>query len=342
MQTRPTRLLRLSAAALVLAIATLLASGASAGDKRKLCVFDPSGANGDIFTAMKDFQAAAAMWGVDFEMAPYTKETTAVADFKANKCHAVMVTGTRARAFNKASGTIEAMGALPSYKHLESLIGALAKESATKLLRGNEFETALVLPGGAVYLFVRDNAIRKVEDLAGKKIATLDHDEAAKVMVRVVGAIPVSADETSFAAKFNNGEVDACYSPAVAYAPLELDKGLAAKGGIAKYPIAQFTFQVIIRSEDFPADFGTKAREWGKRNFDSVVKLARAAEKDIPAKYWVEIPKDDQDRYDRMFQEVRVRLRDQEKVFDKRMLTAMRKIRCSIDGARAECAMPVE
>src|SRR5690606_33502407 len=63
---------------------------------KSLCVFDVSGANGDSYAAMKEFQAEAAGWGVDFELKPYTNEKTAADDFKTGKCDAVLVTGTRA------------------------------------------------------------------------------------------------------------------------------------------------------------------------------------------------------------------------------------------------------
>ncbi len=91
---------RLSAS---IAIAFILASGFSitsaiADDpiERVLCVFDPSGAVGDAYQMMEDFQTSALEWGVRFDMRPYTDERTASEDFNAGICHAVLLTGVRA------------------------------------------------------------------------------------------------------------------------------------------------------------------------------------------------------------------------------------------------------
>ena len=104
-----------------------------------------------------------------------------------------------------------------------------------------------------------------ISDPEGKRIATMDYDKAAPVMVDRVGAIMVPADLGSIGPKFNNGDVDACYVSAPAYAPFELHRGLGANGGVIKYPIAQATLQLMVRHEKFPEAFGT--------NVDLVVDL---------------------------------------------------------------------
>src|SRR5690606_2828431 len=150
---------------------------------RTVCVFDPSGANGDAFNMMKDFRTAAVAWGVELDLKPYTDEKTAAEDLKAGKCHASLLTGVRARNFNRFAGTLEAMGALRTYKELETLLQLLAKPKAAEKLRGSEYTTASIFPAGAVYLFVRNKAWSSVSALAGKRIATLDFDQAAITMV---------------------------------------------------------------------------------------------------------------------------------------------------------------
>ena len=70
--------------------------------------------------------------------------------------------------------------------------------------------------------------------------------------------------------------------------------------------------------------------------------MAVQAEKKIPGPTWVDIPANDRARYDEMFLETRVRLRDQEKIYDKTMLNIMKRVRCKKDGARAECALKRE
>ncbi|MBU0552091.1 hypothetical protein KKF91_03225 [Myxococcota bacterium] len=317
---------------------TLVAGLAHAGEPRTLCVYDPSGANGDIFNLIKDYRTAAVAWGVDFELKPYTDEKTAADDFKAGQCDATLITGVRARAFHRFTATIEAMGALADYKQLKGVIKKLSSKPASKLMKKGDYEIGGIFPGGAVYLFVRDKNIKTVSDLAGKKMATLSFDKAAKVMVEKSGASMVAADIGTFSGMFNNGSVDACYAPAYAYKALELYKGIGKTGGVLKYPLAQLTLQLVLKTNRFTPEFGVESRAYAANQFDMALKLNTAAEKLIPAGEWINIDKAARDKYDAMFIDVRVRLRDEEKVYDKSMLTVLRRVRCQADGARAECA----
>ena len=311
--------------------------------KRTLCVYDPAGGAGDVFGLAKDYRIAALADGVDLVPKAYNDERTAAEDFKAKQCHAVLMTATRVRPFHKFSGTFEAIGALSSYNDLRRLIEVLSKPKASSLMRSGEYEIAGVLPGGAVYLLVADRAIDTVGELAGKRIATLTYDGASRFMVQNVGASMVAADIGTFAGMFNNGSVDACYAPATAYQALELYKGLGNKGGVVKYPLAQLTLQLLIRTADFPAGYGQKTRAYfSSQLFDSALGFVKSAEEAIPARQWIDIPREDQARYDEMFRGVRIRLRDVEKVYHPTALKLMRKLRCRNRPDRAECALKQE
>jgi len=322
--------------------ATLLclsAGGATAEPvTRTVCVFDPGGANGDAFNLMKDYQAAAIAWGVKLALKPYIDEKTAAEDFKAQRCHAALLTGVRTRPFNKFSGTIEAVGALRNYEQLGAVIQNLAHPRASSLMRRGDYETVAVFPAGAVYLLVRDRNMKTVGDLAGRRVATMDYDVAAKVMVQTAGASMVVADSGTFASMFNNGGVYACYAPATAFVPLELQKGLGTTGAVIRYPLAQLTMQLVTRATDFPEGFGVKSREWVAKEFRRMLRFIEKADRSIPARYWLDVPRADQDRQDRIFRDVRIRLRDQEKVFDAQALKLLRRVRCQSEAARAECA----
>lgn len=325
--------------AVLAAAAVLLTAGtATAGVKKSLCVYDPGGASGDLFNLMKDYATAASAWGVDFEPRPYTDEKTAADDFKAGQCDAVLATGTRLRKYHKFGGTIEAMGALPEYKHLKSVVRRLMKPRAAKLMKRKEYEIAGIFPGGAIYLFVRDRKVDTAEELAGKRLATLEFDTAAKVMVRQIGASMVAADVGTFGGMFNNGSVDAAYAPPTAYAALELYKGIGTKGGIIRYPLAQMTLQLLIRTADFPEGFPQASRDYAKDAFAKGLKLVKRAEGAIPSKHWIDIPAADKARYDEMFLDVRIKLRDGKKVYHKTALKLMAGVRCKADPSRAECA----
>lgn len=326
-----------TASALILLAAVLAAPAARAAEKRTLCVYDPSGAMGDAYNMMKDYRAAAVAWGVEFTMTPYTDEKTAAEDFKAGKCDAALLTGVRARGFNKFAGTIEAMGAVTSYKQLHKVVALLANPKAAGKMKSGDYETAAIFPAGAVYLFLRNRNVDTVGELAGKRIATLDFDQAAITMVDRAGASMVPADIGTFAGMFNNGSVDVAYAPATAFEPLELGKGVGAKGGIVRYPLAQLTLQLLVRKGRLSPDFTNASRKWAADNFDTMMRLISKAEKTIPKKDWVDVPKDARASYDNLFREVRIKLRD-DAVYDGTMLTLLRRLRCKEDATRAECA----
>ena len=310
--------------------------------KRTLCVYDPGGKSGDFFNLMeKSYQVdVLALKGKDqpnrvqFELIAHTDEQTVFDDFKAKKCHAMVVTGTRARPLLPFTGSLEAMGALPTYSLLKRVIKSLSSPKASKLMKKGDYETVGIIPGGSVYLYVGDRKLNTVKLLAGKKIATLSFDKAAKTMVDKIGASMISAEISTFAGMFNNHAVDACYAPAFAYKALELKKGLKKGGGVINYPLAQVTLQIIIRSADFPEDFPQASRKLVASYASKAIKTAKKAEKKIED--WIKIPKADQDLYDEMFRKVRVELREK-KIYHKYALKLMRKLRCKSDPSRPEC-----
>lgn len=318
-------------------VVAALAAAAPAEAKQTVCAFDPAGRSGDYYQLLEEFALQAKGWGADIELKAYTDEETATKDYEAKKCDAVVATGVRLQRFNRFPATLEAIGALPTYNHLKTMVNILANSAgAAKSLVTDDNETAGIMPIGAVYLFVRDRSVNNVAALAGKRIATMDYDKASPVMVNRVGAITVAADLGSIGPKFNNGDVDACYVSAPAYKPFELQRGLGDKGGIIKLPLAQATMQVLIRRSAFPEGFGEQSRKFFASKFDHAVSVVKKAEAEIPAKYWVEVGS--LDDFDDMFQDVRVALRDQHGAYDKSMLRVMRDQRCKIDAARSECA----
>jgi hypothetical protein len=321
----------------LLALLTI-SPGLARADTRVICAFDPAGKSGDYYKMMQDLGVEAQTWGTTLDIRAYTDEETAAKDYDAGQCDGVVATGVRLQRFNRFSSTIEAIGAAPTYTILKQAIESLNKyESAAARLKSGDHETAGILPVGAVYLFLRDRNIDTVPELAGKRIATMDYDKAAPVMVDRVGAVMVPADLGSIGPKFNNGDVDAAYASAPAYKPFELWRGIGTKGGIVKLPLAQATLQLLIRSSKFPPDFGKKSRVFVAGKFDAAIALVKKAESEIPAASWITIQASDQPAFDEMFQAVRIRLRDEIKGYDATMLSMLRKLRCASDATRPEC-----
>jgi hypothetical protein len=323
----------------ILAVLWLLFPAVALAEPRHVCVYDPAGKTGDYYRMMEEWALAASGWGAEIVLKPYTDEETAAKDYEAGKCDGVVATGVRLQRFNRFPSTIEAIGALPSYDHLKALVSTLASSpNAAGKMKSGDHETVGVVPVGAVYLFVRDRNVDSVAELAGKRIATMDYDKAAPTMVERVGAIMVAADLGSIGPKFNNGDVDACYVSAPAYRPFELWRGLDARGGgVLKAPLAQATLQVMVRAPKFPAEFGAKSRTHFAGKFDPALEIVKKSEAEIASRYWVTVPPDTLEAWDEMFQGVRLKLKESGG-YDAAMLSAMRKIRCSKDSARAECA----
>lgn len=309
--------------------------------KRSICVFDPLGANGTLFNTMKDYRAVAFEWGVDLEPKAYTDEKIAVDDFKAGQCDAVLVTGSRSRPFNKFAATIEAIGAIPDEKLLRTLLATISGPKAAKYMREGQYEVAGIMPAGPIYLFTRDRGIDTVEKLSGKRVATIDYDQPSIYLVNHIGASMVPSNSANFSGKFNNGSVDVAYAPAVAYKPLELYKGLQDNGGILRFVLAYMDFQIIIRADKFPADFGQKSRSKVASYFDRVNEFVTKETQEIDPKYWMDLSPETTQQYNEMLRDVRIKLRDQG-VYDGKVLKLMRKLRCKTNPAAAECAEKLE
>lgn len=329
-----TRIL-LTAAALLLGVLT---PSLAQAETRSICAYDPAGRSGEYFAILEDYALEAKTWGVDIDVKTYTDEETAAKDYEAGKCDGVVATGVRLQRFNRFSSTVEAIGAVTDYSIMKMLVTSFVKyPSAAARLRNGEHETVGILPAGLVFIFMRDRSVDTVAELAGKRIATMDYDKAAPVMVDRVGAIMVPADLGSFGPKFNNGNVDACYMSALAYQPFELWRGMNGGGGVVDLPLAMASLQIMVRHERFPADFGAKSRAWFAGQFDRAKAAVQRDQAKIDKKYWITIPPADMPAFEDLFLQVRLDLRDKHNAYDANMLSVLRKLRCAKMPGRSEC-----
>lgn len=324
-------------------LSTLFSIHAIASDKpeRLFCVFDPIGTRGPVYENMLDYQLSALDWGVNLKLKAYTNEAVVLADFKSGLCDAMGVTGTRIPSFNRFTGSIEAVGAIGSYANLRKLLGLLSGPKAAKFMSEKGYEVAGVLPGGAVYVFVRDKKINSVEAAAGKRVATIEYDKASRKVVEKIGATMVPASVATFATRFNNGDVDITYAPAIAYKPFEMHKGLGDNGGIYPFVLAQMNFQMVLHKNRFPKGFAQKSRAYAFANFDQAMKHIKQAEEQIPKKYWLTLPEDKSKEYQEMFRQIRIELTKQG-AYDKRMIKIMFTLRCRDNPNHYECSEGAE
>lgn len=326
-------------AAAIVTASVALSSAAHA--KQTVCVFDLLGTGGDVYAMMKDYSLAAAKWGADIELKPYTDERIVAEDFKAGQCDAISLTGLRGRQFNTFTGSIDSIGAITTYAQMRDVLTLLSNPKMASYMTSGPYEVVGVMPLGAGYLLVNDRAINNLSKVSGKKIAVLDYDKSQAKMVQKIGAQPVASDITNFAGKFNNGQVDIVAAPAVAIKPLELYKGLGTKGAIVRFPIVQITGNIIINPKKFPAGFGQKSREYVSTQIDKAFKTIEKTEKDVPAKYWMDVAEADKPGYIKLMRESRISLAA-DGIYDKKMLSLLKRVRCKHDPASFECALKDE
>lgn len=313
-----------------------LSFGAQA--KQTVCVFDPVGTAGDAYALVKDYALAAKEWGADIELKAYTDERVAAENLKTGSCDGAVISGLRGRQFNTFTGSLDAIGALTDLKTAVNVYQLLAKpQLAADMVKGN-FEIAGVGTIGPAYLFVTDRSINTLAKAAGKKIGVFDYDKAQAKLVQQIGAQPVSVDVTNAGTKFNNKEIDIVPAPIVAYKPLELYRGLGEKGGIVHFPLVQISANFIIRKDKFPAGFGQKSRTWVASQLNRSFALIGKYEKDVPAKYWMEVPENDKLGYIKMMREARIAL-TKEGIYDKKMMSFLKRARCQVQPASFECAL---
>ncbi|WP_148279228.1 putative solute-binding protein [Alloalcanivorax dieselolei] len=301
---------------------------------RTLCVFSLVGAQGELWEQMEDYRVAALQWGEPLSLRVFTDERIAAEDLKAGLCDGLMMTGMRARQFVPFTGSIDAIGGLHNYQSLQVLIELLADPRLAASMRHGAYETAGILPLGAAYLHINDRAINSVEKMAGHTMAVFDNDRAQILMAEHIGVRPVLSDVSNFSSKFNNGVVDVIAAPAVAYRPLELYRGVGLQGVVLKLTTVQLTLQLVLRHERFSPEFMARSRHYFSGQFDRTLKVIRTAEDDLL--FFYPPPDKDRERYAEMMNESR-RFLIEAGVYDKDMMRWLKKVRCKVSPARAEC-----
>lgn len=302
-----------------------------------MCAFMMMGEGGPEHRFLQDYQTAALNWGVKVTLKPYMNEKVAMEELKAGVCDIVNLTSMQARSFNKFTGTLDAPAAIPSYNHFRMVLETLAKPSAEKYMQDGEFEIVGIQAAGAIFLFSNDRHLTSLSDLAGKRMAILDSAPEVRQLVVDLGMTPVSSTVTNIFQKFNNGAVDITGGPAIVYDMMELHKGLEPNGGILAEPIMQASMQFVGRTSKLPKDFGAHSRQYFVDNYDRSLNILRTAEQNVPQKWWIPLPEERRDEFNAQTRKVRLAFRDQN-VYDGRMLTLLRKIRCKMDATLAECS----
>ncbi|MDI1260216.1 putative solute-binding protein [Aquabacterium sp.] len=329
-----------------------LAGGAWAAGKPVVCVWDIMGTAGSTYSMAQDYAVAMGRQGVDLELKSYINERIAVEDFRTGQCVAALMTGFKARQFNKLAGSLDSMGSttvvrdgridMPgSYEVLRRAIQVFSSPQANQLMQDGAFEIGGLFPLGAAYPMLRDRSLTSAEALAGKKVAVFDDDKAQGLLIQMLGAQPVSVDVMNVGTKFNNGMVDLVHLPAMTYKPFELAKGMGSKGAVVRMPVMMPTIQLVLYKARFPEGFGQQSRAFWAAQFDRAKGFAAQAETGIPAATWYDMPKEHLAAYARALREGRLEGAKQG-IYSKRTLNVLQKTRCGISPTEPECSQPKE
>src|SRR5690606_32147371 len=329
---------------LVLSALGLLVS-TSTQARVNVCVFDLLGKSGESYKLLEEWALAAKGWGAEIQLSAYQDEAKVDQDVKAGKCDAFYMTSMRARAYNKFAGSIDAIGGIPSNDIAQKAISyVLDKRNEKRLINtmGKEtFEVVGIGQIGSAYIFVRDRSINSIARAEGKKFAVLHYDYAQKIMVTRVGAVPVMSEISNFIKKFNQAEVEIVAAPAYAFKPLEIYKGLGTQGAMINFPVVNVTADLIIRKNKFPEGFGMQSRSWFVKQLPKSFAMVKRMEAEIPAKYRMNLSKEDHVKYQKILREGRIDLTKQG-IYEPAMMTVLKKARCTVERTNFECSLSGE
>lgn len=345
-----------------------------------LCVYSPSGEHGEAFeqatsylTEIPRIVRIAKQYGVNMNVTRpsnlqmnlsfdypklkksastlvslkvYTNESVLTEDFRSKRCDGAGISNLRAKQFNKFVGSIDAIGAVQTYKQLTAVIQTLANPKFDEKMINKDFEVVGVVPLGGAYIMVGDRNINTLAKAAGKKIAVLQFDETQKKLVQNVGGQPVAVDLLTVGPKFNNKEVDIMAAPAILFEPMELRRGMTDKsgkvvGGIIKFPVIQVTGTLIMHRNKFPAGMGSIAREIISKQLTPAFEFVDKLEGRIPEKYWMTLNQSDKPGYIRLMRESRIQM-TKEGYYDPDMMKLLKQVRCAQDPSNYECALKDE
>lgn len=273
----------------------------------------------------------------------YTDERILTEDFRSKKCDGAGISNLRAKQFNPFVGSIDALGAVQTYKQLASVIQILAKPEFDSKMVNKDYEVVGIVPVGAAYIMVNDRNINTLAKAAGRKVAVFQFDPTQKKLVQNVGAQPVSVDLTSVGGKFNNREVEIIAGPALLFKPMELNKGMTDKNGkvvgaIIRFPLIQVTGTLIMHRNKFPAGMGSIAREVIAKQLTPAFEFVDKIENEIPTKYWMDVPEGDKAGYVKIMREARIQM-TKEGYYDKSMMHLLKQVRCGQNPSNYECAL---
>jgi hypothetical protein len=303
---------------------------------RTTCVWDVLGKQGPIYASTIDQALRMRHYGMTLKVEAYTNEQEVVDKLKSGECDTSIMSGVQAKQFNDFTGSIEALGGVPSREHMRYLMQVLASTHAHKKMQQGDYHIVGVIPIGASYLFTHEERKPTLKRTFKGRAAVVSSDAGQKAIFDDFGMEVISGQNSAAAAgAYNLADADVVVAPLVGYNMFNLGTGLK-NGSIVDYPIAQMTLQVVSRIDTIPPEVGQFLRE------DLFIKLNmmyREVEKNSR-----EVPRDKMFKFspreEKLLDSKVSAIREQitaEGGYNKGMIKLQKKIRCKIDKTRQEC-----
>ena len=303
---------------------------------RMTCVWDVLGKQGPIYTSTIDQALRMKHYGITMNVAAYTDEQEVVDKLKSGECDTSIMSGAQAKQFNDFTGSIEALGGIPSRKHMKYLMQVLASTHAHKKMRQGNYHIVGVIPIGVNYLFTHDGKKPTLKRTFKGKAAVVNSDVSQKALFDDFGMDVVQGQNTAaVAGAYNLGDADVVMAPLVGYNMFNLGTGLK-NGSIVDYPISQMTLQVVSRVDTIPPEVGQFLREDLFIKLNMLYREVEKNSREVPRNKMFKFSPREEKLLDSKITAIRQQV-IAEGGYHKGMMKLQRKIRCKIDKARAEC-----
>jgi hypothetical protein len=303
---------------------------------RMTCVWDVLGKQGPIYTATIDQSLRMKHYGITMDVTAYTDEQEVVDKLRSGECDTSIMSGTQAKQFNDFTGSIEALGGVPSRKHMKYLMQVLASTYAHKKMQQGDYHIVGVIPIGANYLFTHNGKKPTLKRTFTGKASIVKSDVSQKALFDAFGMKLVHGQNTAAAAgAYNLADADVIMAPLVGYNMFNLGTGLK-HGSIVDYPLSQMTLQVVSRVDTIPPEVGQFLREDLFVKLNMLYREVEKNSREVPKEKMIKFSARDEKLLDTKIAGIRQQVTESGG-YHKGMMKLQRKIRCKIDKARAEC-----
>ena len=303
---------------------------------RTTCVWDVLGKQGPIYTTTIDQALRMKHYGITMDVRAYTDEQEVVDKLKTGECDTSIMSGSQAKQFNDFTGSIEALGGVPSRKHMKYLMQVLASTHAHKKMQQGDYHVVGVIPIGVNYLFTHEGKKPTLKRSFKGKASIVDNDVSQKALFDAFGMKIINGRNTAAAAgAYNLADADVVMAPLVGYNMFNLGTGLK-HGSIVDYPLSQMTLQVVSRIDTIPPEVGQFLREDLFIKLNMMYREVEKNSREVPREKMYKFSPREEKKLDTKIAAIRDKV-TQEGGYNKGMMKLQKKIRCKIDKQRPEC-----